>query len=153
MSNGRKLAPVCAANAKREAVNLLQMQSCLQPASQRKAPANTHRALIERHNKRSSHTSSALQHTVEIVLPSAKQPADRRDGRHAHCTNANLKPYGCHMNDDCDTCSEQNTRGHTDQKRVAGIVKQKAEDEQTARRRTANIKVIDLTSPSSQKEG
>ena len=57
------------------------------------------------------------------------------------------------MNDDCDTCSEQNTRGHTDQKRVAGIVKQKAEDEQTARRRTANIKVIDLTSPSSQKEG
>ena len=59
------------------------------------------------------------------------------------------------MKNDCDTCSEQNTRGHTDQKRVAGIVKQKAEDERMARRRmrTANVKVIDLASPSSQKEG
>ena len=36
---------------------------------------------------------------------------------------------------------------------VNQILNEKAEDEQTARRRTANIKVIDLTSPSSQKEG
>ena len=146
-----KCASVCAANVKR-CVYFECKAACNLQANTKHLPHKSSDTTRD-HRTHQPHCSTRLR--LFCLLQRDEQPADRRDHKHAHCTNANLKPYGCHMNDDCDTCSEQNTRGHTDQKRVAGIVKQKVEDERRVRRRmrTANVKVIDLASPSSQKEG